>query len=265
MIKYLPAPDIKSRVKEIARSLGWSYINTEQVFVFKTLKSKAKYTKARCWGLPRILQKAWDLEPAYIIELLSDHFEGLCNEHQDKLLIHELLHIPRTFSGALKPHRGSSRQCQVTTSVINEHYERLVNNQPVKKHYSRSVNSSINYQSAPAIKSRLRMIVQSLSWSHINLDRVVCLKSNGSKSDYLHARIHPFPRIWQQALDIGPRYVIELLSERFNELDRIDRDKLLIQELLYIPKSFTGSLRPHSGYVSPSIVKKHYDSFKKNL
>ncbi|MBD3311918.1 hypothetical protein GF352_00455 [archaeon] len=263
MIKYLPAPGIKSRINSIVSSLGWHYIKTDQVFVFKTLKSKAKYTKARCWGMPRLLQQAWGFKPSYIIEVLGDYFEGLCDEHQDKLLIHELLHIPRTFSGALKPHRGSARKAQVTNAVINECYERLVSGQKVKKRYSRSINSSVSYLPAPSVKLRIKQIVQSLGWSHINLNCVACFKSTGTKSDRLHARIHPFPRIWQQAMNVSPRYVIELLSEQFNELGRAERDRLLIQELLYIPKTFSGALRPHSGYVSTSIVNKHYDKLQR--
>lgn len=43
-------------------------------------------------------------EAAYIIETISEKFDRLPDFEKDKVLLHELTHIPRNFSGALMPH-----------------------------------------------------------------------------------------------------------------------------------------------------------------
>ena len=77
---------------------------------------------ARVWGLGRIWQQALDLSPAYIIEVISEKFDRLAEKEQDVILIHELLHIPKTFSGALVPHR---RRGGVNDRIVREIYLRI--------------------------------------------------------------------------------------------------------------------------------------------
>lgn len=61
---------------------------------------------ARIWSLPRPWQMALKIEPQYIIEVIASRFDKLSEEDKDRTLIHELMHIPKTFSGALVPHSG---------------------------------------------------------------------------------------------------------------------------------------------------------------
>lgn len=101
-------------------------------------------------------------------------------------------------------------------------------------------------QFAPDIKRRIAAIIKTLEFSHIDGKRIICFRSEGSKSK-ARARIYSFPRIWQLALNIKAHYVVEVLSEKFDELKRDDQDKVLIHELLHIPKNFSGALLPHRG------------------
>ena len=65
-------------------------------------------------------------------------------------------------------------------------------------------------------------------------------------------------------MNTQPYYVIEVVGERYDELDDEGKDKLLIHELLHIPKTFSGALRPHKGYISKTIINKLYNQFVSN-
>ena len=65
---------------------------------------------ARIWSLPRPWQLALKIPPQYIIEVIAQRFDKLSDEDKDRTLIHELMHIPKTFSGALVPHRNNYRR-----------------------------------------------------------------------------------------------------------------------------------------------------------
>jgi predicted metallopeptidase len=98
------APDIQERVKSILQKLDIDWINGKRIYCFRSYNSKAR-ARARIWGLPRIFQDALEVKPAYVIEVLSEKFDNLSQKEQDKVLIHELSHIPTTFSGSLLPHK----------------------------------------------------------------------------------------------------------------------------------------------------------------
>lgn len=100
------------------------------------------------------------------------------------------------------------------------------------------------FKKAPDIQTRLSYLIKKLNLSHIDPERIVAFRSQGSKSR-ARARIWSFPRIWQQALDVAPHYCIEVLSEKFDSLSKTDQTKVLIHELLHIPKTFSGALLNH--------------------
>jgi predicted metallopeptidase len=97
------APDIKSRALKLVTDLSMDWILFERIFFYRSMDSKAR-AYARTWGLPRLWQRSLEVEPAYIIEVLSEHFDKLDQVHQDKVILHELTHIPHNFSGALVAH-----------------------------------------------------------------------------------------------------------------------------------------------------------------
>lgn len=102
----------------------------------------------------------------------------------------------------------------------------------------------MDWNEAQDIKKELNTIVKKLKLTNIDLKKVICFRSFGSTSR-ARARIWSFPRIWQKALKKSPHYIIEVLSENFDKLSGEDKIKVLIHEILHIPKNFSGSLIPH--------------------
>lgn len=118
-LELVPAPDIDRKVREIVTHLSLQHINPNQVVSFRSYHSKAR-ARARIYSMPRIWQQALNLKPHYCIEFISQHFDHLNPSDQIRVVIHELLHIPKTFSGALVPHKGKSRRHQVTHQTVEK-------------------------------------------------------------------------------------------------------------------------------------------------
>lgn len=107
-LEWNEASDIRQSIKDIVSKLDLPHINASRIFCFRTRGSKSR-SYARIWSMPKIFQQALKIKPAYVIEVLSKHFDKLDDDSKKKVLIHELLHIPKNFSGALLPHRSRSR------------------------------------------------------------------------------------------------------------------------------------------------------------
>jgi predicted metallopeptidase len=120
-------------------------------------------------------------------------------------------------------------------------------------------------QLAPDIQERLARISSGVGFNHLEVKRIICFRSFGAKSK-AHARIWSFPKIWQIALKIKSHYAIEVISERFEKLDQESQDKILIHELLHIPKNFSGALLHHrnrSYRINSKTIDRVYSLFKK--
>ncbi len=113
----------------------------------------------------------------------------------------------------------------------------------------------ISYEVDGKLCKAIRMIVSEAGLSHIDPDRIYCIRSRGSRSRAI-ARIYGLPKPWIIALGANPGYVIEVISERFDRLSGIDKVKVLIHELLHIPKTFSGGLRPHGRHVNEREVSR---------
>lgn len=119
---FVPAPDITEMMNMLTRSLEMRHIDAERVFCVRSQGSSAR-AYARVWGLSRIFQLTAGYKAVYVIEVLSQHFDKLPLEQKHKVIIHELLHIPKTFSGALLSHKG--RHHRVDDTAVEELYEKL--------------------------------------------------------------------------------------------------------------------------------------------
>ena len=105
-IRYLEAPDVKRLVDEIADSLDLFHVVHQFVYCYRSIGSKSKRVIARIYGLGKIWQEALRKPPIYVIEVISERYDKLSDEEKEKTLIHELLHIPKGFSGGFRPHKG---------------------------------------------------------------------------------------------------------------------------------------------------------------
>jgi predicted metallopeptidase len=112
-LKYLEAPDVKMMVIEIIERLDLPHVVPNKVHCFRSRGSKSRRIIARIHGLGRIWQAALGHSPAYVIEVISERFDRLSQEDKEKTLIHELMHIPKGFSGGFRPHKGYVTRKQV--------------------------------------------------------------------------------------------------------------------------------------------------------
>lgn len=106
-MRWQPAGDIHRRLHRIIRALGLRHVDPARVQCFRVQGARAN-ALARIWGLPPIFQDALDLPAHYVIEFMTPSFDRLRRDEQDRVIIHELLHIPRTFSGGIRPERSPS-------------------------------------------------------------------------------------------------------------------------------------------------------------
>jgi predicted metallopeptidase len=101
-----PAPDIKKIVNRIVPHLPLAaYVDAKHIICMRSHKATSR-ARARIWSFPRIWQMALGLPAYYVIEVLSQHFDQLSDDDKARVIIHELMHIPKNFSGALVPHKG---------------------------------------------------------------------------------------------------------------------------------------------------------------
>jgi len=119
-MKYKEAPDLKERMIEIIALLDMRHINPQRVECLRSFGSSSKRTLARCHTLGKLMQRAMKTDSFYAIEFL-EIFEKLSQKEQDKVIIHELMHIPKTFGGGFRHH---DFVCQ---GNVNQMYERYAN------------------------------------------------------------------------------------------------------------------------------------------
>ena len=116
------ADDVQALMVDLVEKLEMSHIKIDRVFCVRSKGSKAR-AYARVWGLSRIFQLTAGYKPTYVIEVLEEHYDKLSLERKQRVLIHELLHIPHTFSGALRSHKA--RYFKVDEEEVEKLFKRL--------------------------------------------------------------------------------------------------------------------------------------------
>ncbi|MBI3620090.1 metallopeptidase [Candidatus Roizmanbacteria bacterium] len=104
-MKYERAPEIKRQVDVLIDRFGFHHIVAKNIHCIRSFDAKTR-AYARIWGMAKLFKEVVGLEPNYIIEVNARRFDKLPEREKIKTLVHELMHIPKTFSGSLLSHRG---------------------------------------------------------------------------------------------------------------------------------------------------------------
>lgn len=97
-IKYQIAEDLQQSMNELAVML-FPHVRTDDVVCLRSHGSTSRGTIARCHALGKAMQLALGRKGFYLIEVISERFDAMSEEEQIKTLIHELMHIPKSFGG----------------------------------------------------------------------------------------------------------------------------------------------------------------------
>jgi len=123
-MRYENALDIRERMIEVVNLLKMEHIDLERVDCLRSFGSSTRRTIARCHTIGKLMQKAMKTKAFYAIEFL-EIFDKMSKEEQDKVIIHELLHIPRTFGGGFRQH---DYVCDKNVEVMHERFVNLKKN-----------------------------------------------------------------------------------------------------------------------------------------
>jgi len=102
-MKYEFADDLQKIAEEVSRLL-FPHIKMGHVRCLRSYGTSSRGTIARCHALGKLMQKAMQTKAFYALEFLSERFDKLSHQEQLKVIIHELMHIPKTFGGGFKHH-----------------------------------------------------------------------------------------------------------------------------------------------------------------
>ncbi len=118
-MKYEYAPDIQKIVEELSVIL-FPHIKLDRVKCFRSFGTSSRGTIARCHALGKLMQLAIGINAVYALEFLSERFDKLDEKNQIKTIIHELMHIPKTFGGGFRQH---DYVCEKNVSLYYETYK----------------------------------------------------------------------------------------------------------------------------------------------
>ncbi len=102
-VEWIKDDSIRERVVRLVVDLEIDWVLPDSIYTFRSYNSSSNAI-ARIWGLNKVWQMAIEHEPAYVIEVISERFDRLSERQKDEVILHELAHVPRNFSGALMAH-----------------------------------------------------------------------------------------------------------------------------------------------------------------
>jgi predicted metallopeptidase len=128
MISYKEDEALRNVMHEIIDALNMQHVDKSRVFCLRSHGSASRNTIARCHALPKVMQLSLKTDPVYVLEFISENFDRLSEEDKIKTVIHELMHIPKSFGGGFRHHDYVSRR------NVDKFYERyrIARKEPVK-------------------------------------------------------------------------------------------------------------------------------------
>ncbi|MBI4116914.1 metallopeptidase [Candidatus Pacearchaeota archaeon] len=102
-MKYELAPDLQVKAEEISKML-FPHVILERVKCYRSYGTSSRGTIARCHTIGKLIQKAIGIKAHYVLEFISERFDKMDEKEKTKTIIHELMHIPKTFGGGFKHH-----------------------------------------------------------------------------------------------------------------------------------------------------------------
>jgi len=121
-IKYESAEDIKKEAEKIVSLLQWSHIDLEHVAFLRSHGSKTRRTIARCHALGKAMQMGMGRKKGfYLIEVIAERFDKLSGKEKIKTILHELMHIPKSFGGGFIHHnKVNERRVKIFYDLYEE-------------------------------------------------------------------------------------------------------------------------------------------------
>jgi len=102
-MKYVFDEELQKIAEEISDFL-FPHVRKNRIKCYRSSGTSTRRTIARCHALGKLMQTAMGVEPFYALEFLVERFDKLSSEEKIKTIIHELMHIPKTFGGGFKHH-----------------------------------------------------------------------------------------------------------------------------------------------------------------
>jgi len=117
--------DVQKNVISILKKLNFPNFDNSRIFCLRSENANTRAI-ARIYGLSRIWQQVLKQKPAYIIEVVSEKFDRLSENEKNKVLLHEIAHIPKNFSGSLVPHiRKGKRSFYLKLKTLIENTDKV--------------------------------------------------------------------------------------------------------------------------------------------
>lgn len=129
-LDFKKAPtELVELVEDLVASLPhFKHVDASRVhFIFSNSRTRAL---AYCHAMSRRIQFALGIEPHYVIELIERKWQKLGPEDKVRVLIHELYHIPRTFSGNLRGHKRGFGAGWMRSRTEHELFNQYINRHP---------------------------------------------------------------------------------------------------------------------------------------